>query len=226
MPNLKDVYEVTDVIKGACNPHAIILFGSLSRGDKGNDIDLLIVTNKRNERKITKSLYPFYQKYPIDTFMITRKKLKELYMKGSPFLRLIQKEGRLVYMKNLLDTWKDSAHEDMRQAKYLLEGDFYKGVCYSSQQSAEKIIKWALLKRGWELEKAHSIRRLIAIAKDHGINLTLRDEDVDFIDSIYKGRYPGEDGLLPLGNPTKRDAKKALQIAQNITEQIETHAES
>ncbi|MBF8277130.1 MAG: uncharacterized protein HW390_2203 [Candidatus Brocadiaceae bacterium] len=137
MPNLKDVYEVADVIKGACNPHAIILFGSLSRGDKGNDIDLLIVTNKR----------------------------------------------------------------------------------------AEKIVKWALLKRGWELENAHSIRRLIAIAKDHGINLTLRDEEVDFIDSIYKGRYPGEDGLLPLGNPTKRDAKKALQIAQNITEQIEAHVE-
>lgn len=91
MPNLKDVYKITDVIKGACNPHAIILSGSLSRGDKGNDIDLLIVTNKRDEKKITKSLYPFYQKYPIDAFTITRKKLKELYMKGSPFLRLIQK---------------------------------------------------------------------------------------------------------------------------------------
>ena len=60
--------------------------------------------------------------------MITRKKLKELYMKGSPFLRLIQKEGRLVYMKNLLDTWRDSAYEDMRQAKYLLEGILQRGV--------------------------------------------------------------------------------------------------
>ncbi len=223
MPNLKDVYEITDVIKGVSNPYAIILFGSLAREKKGHDIDLLIITNKREEKKITKSLYPFYQKYPIDAFTITRKKLKDLYMKGSPFLRLIQKEGRLVYMKNLLDTWRDSAHEDMRQAKYLLEGNFHKGACYSSQQSAEKIIKWALLKKGWELEKIHSIRRLIAIAKDCGITLVLKDEEVDFVDSIYKGRYPGEDGLLPLGNPTKRDAKKALQIAQNIIKQIEVH---
>ncbi len=37
-----------------------------------------------------------------------------------------------------------------------------------------------------------------------------------FIDSIYKGRYPGEEGLLPYGNPTKQDAKRAISIKYKV----------
>lgn len=94
MPVLDDAKEVVDVIKKVGNPDAIILFGSIAREAKGNDIDLLIIGNKNEEKKIAKSLYPFFQKYPLDTFFVSKKTLKELYYQGSPFLRLIQKEGR------------------------------------------------------------------------------------------------------------------------------------
>ena len=40
--------------------------------------------------------------------------------------------------------------------------------------------------------------------------MPLQDEEIDFIDSIYKGRYSGEEGLLPLDSPVLKDAKKAL----------------
>ena len=62
MPVLEDVREVVDVIKKVGNPDAIILFGSIAREAKGNDIDLLIIGNKNEEKKIAKSLYPFFQK--------------------------------------------------------------------------------------------------------------------------------------------------------------------
>lgn len=216
MPVLDDVKEAVDIIKKVGNPDAIILFGSIAKESKGKDIDLLIIGNKNEEKKIAKSLYPLFKKYPLDTFFVSKEKLKELYYHGSPFLRLIQKEGRLLYMHNSLKDWHNSGLEDFRQAEYLCEGGFYRGACFSSQQAIEKIIKWVLLKKGWELEKIHSIRRLMAIAENFGISIPLQDDEIDFIDSVYKGRYPGEEGLLPLGAPTQKDAKRALQIAKKV----------
>jgi len=52
VPVLEDVREVVDVIKKVGNPDAIILFGSIAREAKGNDIDLLIIGNKNEEKKI------------------------------------------------------------------------------------------------------------------------------------------------------------------------------
>jgi len=216
VPVLDDAKEVVGVIKKVGNPDAIILFGSIAREAKGNDIDLLIIGNKNEEKKIAKSLYPFFQKYPLDTFFVSKKTLKELYYQGSPFLRLIQKEGRLLYMHNALKDWHDSGMEDFRQAEYLCEGGFYRGACFSSQQAIEKFIKWVLLKNGWELEKIRGVRRLMAIAENFEISIPLQDEEIDFIDSIYKGRYPGEEGLLPLSAPAQKDAKRALQIVKKV----------
>jgi len=220
VPVLDDAKEVVDVIKKVGNPDAIILFGSIAKEAKGKDIDLLIIGNKREEKKITRSLYPFFQKYPLDTFFVSKKTLQEMYYQGSPFLRLIQKEGRLLYMHNSLKDWYDSGLEDFRQAEYLCEGGFYRGACFSCQQAIEKFIKWVLLKKGWELEKIHSIRRLLAIAEKFEIQVPLQDEEMDFVDSIYKGRYPGEEGLLPLGSPVLKDAKRALQIVKKVVRHL------
>ena len=102
MPVLDDVREAVDIIKKVSNPDAIILFGSIARKAKGKDIDLLIIGNKNEEKRITKSLYPLFKKYSLDTFFVSKKKLKELYYHGSPFLRLIQKGSRfsLTLFKN------------------------------------------------------------------------------------------------------------------------------
>ncbi|MBN2373757.1 HEPN domain-containing protein, partial [bacterium] len=70
--------------------------------------------------------------------------------------------------------------------------------------------------KGWELEKIHSLERLIALAEDYNIKTGISDEEIIFIDSIYRSRYPGEAGLLPLGDPSESDAKKAVNIAKRI----------
>jgi len=56
----------------------------------------------------------------------------------------------------------------------------------------------------------------MAIAENFEISIPLQDEEIDFIDSIYKGRYPGEEGLLPLSAPAQKDAKRALQIVKKV----------
>lgn len=78
----------------------------------------------------------------------------------------------------------------------------------------------AVIKKGWELEKTHSSRRRVAIAEKFEIHVPLQDEEMDFIDSIYKGRYPGEEGLLPLGSPVMKDAKRALQIVKKVVRHL------
>ncbi len=220
MPAILDVYEIADSIRKAVNPDAILLFGSIAQKGTGEDVDLLVVGRKKDRERIIRTLYPYYKKYSIDVLTVSRAELKKLLSRGSPFLRKIQKEGRLIYMKGALKYWKRSSEEDLRQAEYLIEGGFYRGACYSAQQATEKIIKCLLLKKGWELEKTHRIRRLIAIGQDYGLQLKLRDEEIDFMDSIYIGRYPAEEGLLPMGSPTKTDAKRAVRIAHKVFSQI------
>jgi HEPN domain-containing protein len=66
------------------------------------------------------------------------------------------------------------------------------------------------------LEKTHSIARLVAICRDFKVRLGLSDEDVVFMDSIYRGRYPAEEGLLPFRESSASDAEKAIHIAGRI----------
>jgi HEPN domain-containing protein len=105
-------------------------------------------------------------------------------------------------------------------AEYLLKGGFFKGACYHAQQSAEKAMKAGLFKKGWELEKTHSAARLAAIGKDLRVKFPLLEDDIVFLDSIYRGRYPVEAGLLPLGSPTRNEAEKAIGLAGKLFQEI------
>lgn len=119
-------------------------------------------------------------------------------------------------MRDAVVEWLRYSEDELNMAEYLLEGGYLRGACYHAQQSIENSIKARLLKKGWELEKTHSIERLIAIARDYKIKINLSDEEIIFIDSIYVGRYPAEAGLLSLGEPLELDAKKAVNIAKGI----------
>jgi HEPN domain-containing protein len=142
------------------------------------------------------------------------------FRKGSPFLNMILREGRVLYMDDSFRDWETLALEDIKQAEYLFAGSFYRGACFSAQQAIEKAIKGQLLKRGWDLEKIHQLRRLLTIGKTFDLNLEYEGSEVDFIDSIYRGRYPADEGLLPLKNPSKEDAGLAIEIARKFLRQL------
>ena len=74
---------------------------------------------------------------------------------------------------------------------------FLEAACFHAQQAVEKSLKARLLGKGWELEKVHSIARLLALSNDYKIPSNLGDEEIQFMDSIYRGR----------------DADRALTIA-------------
>ena len=116
----------------------------------------------------------------------------------------------------LISEWMHQAQEELSIADYLFQGKYYKGCCYHAQQSLEKGLNSRLLEKGWELEKTHSIARLVAICREFKVRLSLSDEDIVFMDSIYRGRYPAEEGLLPFREPSASDAEKAILICRRV----------
>ena len=212
---------VRDAVVDAIDPIEIILFGSVAQTSSGNDLDLLVVTEDRDgppenasARELTTALRSFKRTFDIDDYVLTRSQFAEEFRRGSVFLRKIVSEGICIYMREGITTWIRHTEDDLKTAEYLLSGCFYRGACYHAQQSVEKSIKTMLLDRGWELEKIHSIHRLLAIAEDYRLPAPLHPADVDFMDEIYRSRDPAESGRLPLGSPTEADADRALSIAK------------
>lgn len=48
--------------------------------------------------------------------------------------------------------------------------------------------------------------------------LKIAEEDAVFLNSVYRARYPAALGLLPMGEPTKKDAERALHSARKMRE--------
>lgn len=218
---------VREAVVAAVDPLEIILFGSVAVAAQGNDLDLLVVTDGRENTPATgpggdlrTALRPLKRRFDIDDYHLTHTEFARQLRHGSVFLRKIVSEGICIYMRDGIKAWRRQSEEELATAKYLLAGDFFRGACYHAQQCVEKSIKTMLLQRGWELEKIHSVHRLTVVAQDHGVPVKLQPTDVDFIDEIYRGRYPAESGLLPLGTPTREDAERAVALARNSVQEM------
>jgi HEPN domain-containing protein/predicted nucleotidyltransferase len=222
----EDAKDAAASIRKAVDPYSIVLFGSVAREGSGNDLDLLILIED-GERSIEdagslvqNSLKPYYKKFSIDPFILPLSKCREYQKRGSPFLHLISKEGRMLFMKDIVAEWINQARDELDMAVYLLQGGYFKGACYHAQQSVEKAMKAGLFKKGWELEKTHSAARLAAIGQDLRVKFPLSEEEIVFVDGIYRGRYPAEAGLLPWGSPTREEAEKSVNLAGKLIKSV------
>jgi len=77
----------------------------------------------------------------------------------------------------------------------------------------EKGLKALIMERGEKPGKVRDIVELLGHAKRLGWQITLAMDDAVFLNSIYKGRCPAEEGLLPYGDPSKEDAARAVNTA-------------
>ena len=222
MVTFNDAKEVAAEIVKGFDPLLVTLFGSVAREHIGNDLDLLVVMEDdsyhgmETDSLLQRSLGKFYRHFDIDPFILPVSKYLKQLQSGEPFLNKVLKEGRVLYMNNHVKEWLRQSDEELRTASYLLAGNFYRSACHHAEQSIEKYLKAHLIAKGWDLEKTHSIRRLLVIAADHGLTFDIEESDIVFIDSIYRGRYPGEAGLLPHGEQDGDDAEHAVKIASHL----------
>lgn len=107
----------------------------------------------------------------------------------------------------------------MESALIPLQYGRYRDVCYHSQQLVEKVLNALIREKGKTPVRTHDIVELLDTARELGwADLPLTMDDAIFLNSIYKGRYPTEEGLLPYGEPTKEDTEKALAASKNLME--------
>lgn len=225
MVTLTEAKEVAAEIADRLHPLLVTLFGTVARKQAGRDLDLLVVVKDADYHGIATDAFlqsilkKYYRKFDIDPFVIPFSKYRQQVRTGEPFLNAIIKEGKVLYMNNHVKEWLRQAQEELNTAEYLSLGQYHRSACYHAEQAIEKFIKAHLIDRGWDLEKTHSIRRLLAIAEEYNLRFNLEEEDVVFIDSIYRGRYPVELGLLPQGDPVEEDSRQAILLATRLLKQ-------
>ena len=220
---IKNLKDISRRLIEEYDPDKIILFGSRVEGkdNESSDIDLVIVkeTEKRPlDRRIEVETLLADRAVPIDIVVYTPDEMRNLYSMGSPFIEEIVEKGRLLYMRKATAVWIKEAEEELESANVLVEHGRFKSACYHSQQSVEKGLKAILLEKGQRPERTHDIVELHRAVTKTGSDSGLSMEDAVYLNSIYKGRYPTEEGLLPHGDPSRADTERAVLSAKRFIE--------
>jgi HEPN domain-containing protein len=116
-------------------------------------------------------------------------------------------------MKREAEEWIKIGEEELQAAEHLFEASLFRMVCYHAQQAVEKILKSILTEEKIEFSRTHNVLDLSNAVKEIGYESPLSEEDAVFLNSVYRARYPAALGLLPTGEPTKKDAERALHSA-------------
>lgn len=94
-------------------------------------------------------------------------------------------------MRGETSTWMRYAEENLHSAKLLLEAGYQNTSLQNTQQSIEKYLKALILEKSGKLKKTHSIKELKNILKEMNISVSLSDDEIELIDSIYiPTKYP------------------------------------
>lgn len=117
--------------------------------------------------------------------------------------------------RELATLWFKKAGDDLLWAKDTLRVKRFGGVCFLSQQTAEKALKAYLFSKKEKLLKSHNLPLLNERCKKFNPNFSLLDLAVDVLNQYYTDtRYPDiwdysrfEDEKL---------AKEALKLAEEI----------
>jgi len=114
--------------------------------------------------------------------------------------------------------WIKKAEKDLITAKHLFSiqpTPPYDIICFHSQQCAEKYIKAYLVYMEIEFEKTHDLGELMGIASTKDNNfIELIDIAEKLTDYAVDARYP------VMEEPTKEEAKEAIEIAEKIKDFI------
>lgn len=222
---LRTVKDITERLIEYYEPDRIILYGSYGTEKERthSDIDLLIIKKTEKyliERRIEAERILSDRLMPIDITVYTPEEVRYLFSIGSPFIEEIMEEGRLLYMRKVTGSWIKDVEDEFDSAVILYEHGKYRGACYHSQQCVEKGLKALILEKGRKPERIHDIVELLNEVIKQGWNVSLTMDDAIFLNSIYKGKYPTEEGLLPHGEPSKEDAEKAIAVSRVVVETL------
>lgn len=119
-------------------------------------------------------------------------------------------------MKKDTEIWLAYAEENLKSSEILLESLLFNPCLQNAQQAVEKHLKTLLIENAINLFKTHSIRELVGKLADSGINISISDDDIDLLDSIYlPSKYPLA-SVLPHYMPDEEVCRHCLEIARQV----------
>lgn len=120
-------------------------------------------------------------------------------------------------MNVLTDEWIKKAEDDLTIAGRELrarKNPVYDGVCFHSQQCAEKYLKAYLNQQGTEAPRIHNLLDLLKLCKEFDASLEILQSDLRMLERFSVGvRYPGL-------SAEKEDARAAFQAVQVVRKHI------
>jgi len=123
-------------------------------------------------------------------------------------------------MKKDTELWLQYADENLESAKVLIESNLYNPSLQNAQQAVEKYLKAVLIEKAAGLARTHSIRELMGLLDSIGVHLSITDDDIDLLDSIYlPTKYPAF-SVLPKFMPDGSICKQCLDIAEKVSQDI------
>ena len=220
---LSSLESVIERLVEGYSPDRIILFGSRASGHASpdSDFDLLVVKDTKLhpiDRRCEVEKLLADRSVPLDLLVYTPSEMRMLYASGSPFLEEVLRTGKVVFMRKPTATWMAQARDEFETAEILLDNEKYQAVCYHGQQCVEKVLKALLLEVGAEAPRSHDIIELRARVLASGWTAALTVDDAVLLNSVYRGRYPTEEGLLPYGEPRAEDAQRIASAARALLE--------
>lgn len=215
---LQTIDAVVQRLVDAYDPERVILFGSRARGVErvDSDVDLLIVKNTTStpaERRRDVERVLADRAMALDLVVYTPAELLALFRHGSPFVEGIVRDGKVVYMRKATAAWMREVEDELATATLLAANGLLRGGCLHAQQAVEKAMKALLIERAAAVPHTHDLIDLRRRVMDAGWQMPLETEAAVWLNSVCRGRYPTEDGLLPHGEPSADDARQAIETA-------------
>ena len=123
-------------------------------------------------------------------------------------------------MKNETTIWLNYADDNLLSAQILLESHLYNPSLQNAQQAIEKFLKALFIENGIKLQKTHSIAVLAEVVRVNGFELSINDDEIDLIDSIYlTSKYPFGSVLADF-EPDIQICRQCLEIAKNLKKDV------
>ncbi|TSC93496.1 MAG: HEPN domain-containing protein [Candidatus Berkelbacteria bacterium Licking1014_7] len=113
--------------------------------------------------------------------------------------------------------WILFAEEDLKSAGYLTQTKLFNNACFHSQQAVEKYFKGWLTHKEIKFTKTHDLAQLLSLLRKNGEKINIDIRSIKWLSGCYfETRYP--DAYFEFH--TKKDAEKALAIAEKIIKKV------
>ena len=119
-------------------------------------------------------------------------------------------------MKDETASWIAYADENLDVAVLAFDHGHLNACLQNAQQAVEKYLKAMIVEYNLEFRRTHSIRELLGILAAKGVVLSVTEDEMDLMDSIFvPSKYPVY-SALPKTLPDPAICREALSITNNV----------